>query len=189
MAELMVDVITSLDGYGAADGWPGLWGMGGPEYVDFLAAQPGARLLMGANTYHLFADVLTRGEEGIGELTAAPKVVFSRRMTGEPAWENTTLVSTDAIEAVRALKAESDLPLRTIGSPTLCRSLLTAGLVDRYRVVVFPVVNGRTGRDRMYDGWPEVSLELVRSATFDHGLQLLEYVPTVLAGPPLEVTT
>src|SRR5688572_25383829 len=36
MPELMVDYITSLDGFGAADGWPGLWGMGGPEYYDFL---------------------------------------------------------------------------------------------------------------------------------------------------------
>jgi hypothetical protein len=33
MPELMVDFITSLDGYGAADGWPGLWGLEGPEYL------------------------------------------------------------------------------------------------------------------------------------------------------------
>jgi hypothetical protein len=56
--------------------------------------------------------------------------------------------------------------------------------VDRYRVVVFPVVNGATGRDRMYDGWPDVRLELVDARTFEGGLRLLEFVPTVLDGPP-----
>ena len=33
MPELMIDFITSLDGYGAADGWPGFWGLEGPEYL------------------------------------------------------------------------------------------------------------------------------------------------------------
>ena len=40
MPELMVDFITSLDGYGAAEGWPGFWGLQGPEYVGWLGEQP-----------------------------------------------------------------------------------------------------------------------------------------------------
>ena len=36
MPELMVDVITSVDGFSSAEGWPGLWGMGGPEYYAWL---------------------------------------------------------------------------------------------------------------------------------------------------------
>jgi hypothetical protein len=51
-------------------------------------------------------------------------------------------------------------------------------------VVVFPVITGSTGRDRIYDGYPDVALEMVASRTFDGRLQLLEYVPTVLTGPP-----
>ena len=74
--------------------------------------------------------------------------------------------------------------MRTMGSLTLCRSLLQAGLVDRFRVVVFPVITGSTGQERIYDGYPDVSLDMVASRTFDGQLQLLEYVPTVLAGPP-----
>jgi len=72
--------------------------------------------------------------------------------------------------------------LSTLGSLSLCRSLLTAGLVDRFRLVVFPVITGRTGRERIYDGYPDVSLEMVDSRTFDGRLQLLEYIPTVLDG-------
>jgi riboflavin biosynthesis pyrimidine reductase len=74
--------------------------------------------------------------------------------------------------------------LRTLGSLALCRSFLAAGLVDRFRVVVFPVITGSTGRDRIYDGYPDVSLDLLGSRTFDGRLQLLEYKPTVLSGPP-----
>jgi riboflavin biosynthesis pyrimidine reductase len=74
--------------------------------------------------------------------------------------------------------------MRTLGSLTLCRSLLKAGLVDRFRVVVFPVITGSTGQDRIYDGYPDVALDMVASRTFDGRLQLLEYVPTVLTGPP-----
>jgi dihydrofolate reductase len=74
--------------------------------------------------------------------------------------------------------------MRTIGSLSLCRSLLEAGLVDRFRVVVFPVITGRTGSERIYDGYPDVALEMVDSRTFDGRLQLLEYKPTLLSGPP-----
>jgi RibD C-terminal domain len=74
--------------------------------------------------------------------------------------------------------------MRMIGSLTLCRSLLNAGLVDRFRVVVFPVITGSTGRERIYDGYPDVALEMIGSRTFDGRIQLLEYVPTILAGPP-----
>lgn len=193
MADLMVDFITSLDGFGAAEGWPGLWGMGGPEYLAWLEedAKNDYTVLMGAKTYQLFAGFAEAGEDGedgMAELAALRKVVFSRTMGAPLPWGEATLVAQDAVEAVRAMKQESDVPLRTIGSLSLCRALLTAGLVDRYRVVVFPVVNGATGYERIYDGWPDVRLELVESRTFDAGLQLLEYVPTVLAGPPAGVS-
>jgi hypothetical protein len=59
----------------------------------------------------------------------------------------------------------------------------TAGVVDRLRVVAFPVITGATGRDRIFDGYPDIALDLVDSRTFDGRLQLLEYVPTVLDGP------
>ena len=92
--------------------------------------------------------------------------------------------SHDPVEAVREMKDKGVTSMRTIGSLTLCRSLLNAGLVDRFRVVVFPVITGSSGRDRIYDGYPDVSLDMVSSRVFDGRLQLLEYVPTVLAGPP-----
>jgi dihydrofolate reductase len=82
------------------------------------------------------------------------------------------------------MKDKGSRSMRTIGSLTLCRSLLNAGLVDRFRVVVFPVITGSSGRERIYDGYPDVALDMINSRTFDGRIQLLEYAPTVLAGPP-----
>ena len=55
MRELLVDFITSLDGYASGEGWPGWWGLQGPEYLGWLAEQPAVTYLMGANTYRLMS--------------------------------------------------------------------------------------------------------------------------------------
>jgi dihydrofolate reductase len=157
--------------------------MESPEYLGWLGEQPEHTVLMGATTYRLMAEFAASGEEGVDEaLTPLSKVVFSSTLTEPMGWANTRLVTGDAVQAVRAMKEDSRVELRTLGSVSLCRSLITAGLVDRFRVVVFPV--GATGQDRIYDGYPDIRLDLVGSRTFDGGLQLLEYVPTVLDGPP-----
>ena len=185
MPELMIDFITTLDGYGAAEGWPGWWGLEGPEYLAWLGEQPEAdyTILMGANTYRLMSGLASAGEPGTDALAGMSKVVFSTTLTEPLPWANTQLVARDAVGTVSEMKDKGAMSMRTIGSLTLCRSLLTAGLVDRFRVVVFPVITGTSGRDRIYDGYPDVSLDMVSSHTFDGRLQLLEYVPTVLAGP------
>jgi dihydrofolate reductase len=138
---------------------------------------------MGATTYRLMHGFASSGEPGTDALADVPKVVFSTTLTEPLQWANSTLVTQDPVEAVRELKAESDRSLRTVGSLTLCRSLLNAELVDRFRVVVFPVITGNTGRERIYDGFPDVALEMLNSRTFDDRLQLLEYRPTVLSEP------
>ena len=197
MAELMVDLITSLDGYAAADGWPGWWGLEGPEYLGWLEEQSehDYEVLLGATTYRVMSQMSAQAAEGgdtyrpeesdsLSGLHALSKVVFSSTLTEPLAWPNTRLVATDAVEAVRVMKRDGSTAMRTLGSLTLCRSLLAAGLVDRFRLVVFPVITGATGHERVYDGYPDVALELVESRTFDGRSQLLEYVPTVLEGPP-----
>jgi dihydrofolate reductase len=196
-AQLMVDLIISLDGYASAEGWPGWWGLEGPEYLAWLE-QEGAKgytFLLGANTYRLMSGMSEEAAaEGSGYtenegasltgLAAVPKIVFSSTLHAPLTWPNSELVTGNAVEAVTEMKQTGTGPLSTLGSLSLCRSLLAAGLVDRFRLVVFPVITGRTGRERIYDGYPDVALEMVDSRTFDGRLQLLEYVPTILTGPP-----
>jgi dihydrofolate reductase len=186
MSELLIDFITSLDGFGAAEGWPGWWGLQGPEYLAWLGAAPEAdyTVLMGATTYRLMSRFAAEGEPGTDALAGLSKIVFSTTLSEPLSWPNTQLIPRDAVEAVREMKTRGSRSMRTIGSLTLCRSLLNAGLVDRFRVVIFPVITGTSGRDRIYDGYPDVALEMVSSRTFDGRIQLVEYVPTVLAGPP-----
>jgi dihydrofolate reductase len=185
MAELMVDFITSLDGYASAEGWPGWWGLEGPEYLGWLEepAQRDHVALMGSTTYRLMSEMAASQEfTGLDDIS---KVVFSSSLEEPLTWANSRLVTESAVEVVRAMKRDGTTPMRTLGSLTLARSLLAAGVVDRFRVVVFPVITGATGSERVYDGYPDVALELVESRTFDGRLQLLEYVPTVLDRPPL----
>ncbi|WP_153394555.1 dihydrofolate reductase family protein [Ornithinicoccus halotolerans] len=187
MVSLTIDFITSLDGYGAAEGWPGYWGMEGPEYLAWIerAAEQEHVALMGATTYRLMSALAAEipDDPGVAALTALPKVAFSSTLETPLSWRNTELVDGDAVEAVRDMKRRDSRPLRTIGSLSLCRSLLNAGVVDRLRVVIFPVITGATGSDPIFAGYPDLALDLVDSRTFDGRLQLLEYVPTVLEGP------
>ena len=189
MAELLVDFITSLDGYASADGWPGWWGLEGPEYLAWLGEQPESTLLMGANTYRVMSgfaagevpagtdelradeaasiDGLARSVEGCVLRLARVAAPVGQHLAG----------ADDAVEAVRAMKESGSGLMSTIGSISLCRSLLRAGLVDRFRVVMFPVITGATGAERIYDGYPDVALEMIDHRTFDGSIQLVEYRP------------
>jgi len=134
-------LITSLDGYASAEGWPGWWGLEGPEYLAWLDEQPEVTYLMGANTYRLMSgfaagetpagtDEFTADEEASFDgLTQASKVGFSASLEEPLTWADTTLVRDEAV--VRTMKEDGSGLLSTIGSISLCRSRLRAGLVDR----------------------------------------------------------
>ena len=188
-----MDFILSLDGCAAGDGWPGWWGLESPEYLAWLAEQPDSVTLMGATTYRLMAtmdaqaqqiDVSEEEKASFAQLAQLPKIVFSSTLQEPLAWPNTTLISTDAVEAIRELKRTARSPLTTAGSIRLSHSLLKAGLVDRFRIILFPVITGRTGLERIWEQFEDFALELVTARIFEGGIQLLEYVPTFLPEPP-----
>jgi len=109
MPELLVDFITSLDGYASAEGWPGYWGLEGPEYVAWLDQSPerSYTTLMGATTYRLMsAFAATSDDDSFEQLSEMSKVVFSS-LDDPLAWANTRLVDEDPVAAVRSLKAEA----------------------------------------------------------------------------------
>src|SRR5256714_11950626 len=145
MQELLVDFITSLDGYGAAEGWPGWWGLEGPEYLAWLGQQPERdyTILMGANTYRLMSGFATESkaqasdepmtDEGaaIAELATASKVVFSSTLQSPLSWPNTRLISGDAVEAVGGMAQEGPGPLLALARLIPLPSLIPAGAGDR----------------------------------------------------------
>ena len=112
MAELLVDYITSLDGYASAVGWPGFWGLEGPEYLAWLDQSPERHYttLMGATTYRLMSDfAATSDDPSFAQLTEMSKVVFSSTLKNPLAWANTRLVDQDPVEAVRSMKEDDAL--------------------------------------------------------------------------------
>jgi len=183
MSTLTIDLISSLDGFADAEGWPGYWGLEGPEmFAHFEEDQRQDHVLvMGATTYRVMSEIVEEGDDPSNKRMAeVEKVVFSATLEPPLSWANTRLVATDAVEEIRRMKAVGVPPMRTLGSPSLCRSLLRAGVVDRLRLIIFPVINGATGQNPIYEGWPDVRLEMVRSRTLDDRLQLVEYATTVV---------
>ena len=181
MGTLTIDLFSSLDGYAAADGWPGYWGKQGPELMAWLQEKLAEdhTLVMGANTYRTMARVVAGGDDPtFARMAEVPKVVFSSTLKPPLSWANTRIAA-DAVSTLRAMKDEGAAPLRTVGSISLNATLLREGLVDFLQLVVFPVVTGATGQDAIYAGWPDLDLELVESRAFDGRMQLLRYVPTL----------
>jgi dihydrofolate reductase len=181
MGTLTIDLISSLDGFAAAEGWPGYWGKEGPEVMAWFEQKLAEdhTLVMGATTYRTMSRIVTEHQDPTFERMAEiPKVVFSSTLKPPLAWANTR-VAQDAVTTLRTMKDEGSAPIRTLGSISLNATLLREGLVDFLQLVVFPVVTGVSGKDPIYPGWPDLDLGLVESHTFDGRLQLLRYVPTL----------
>jgi dihydrofolate reductase len=186
------DIFSSLDGFGSYDGgdWGGYWGKQGPEFLDRRLALYGEeqRLVLGANTYRQFVQVLGPSVEKSmvddpvnTRMMSLPTTVVSTTLEGPLAWPNATLVNGDAVDVVARLKEESAVPLRSNGSLSLNRSLMAAGLVDLVQVTVFPVITGQTGVDPIFKGAADFDLELIEHRTLDGHTQELIYRPILHA--------
>jgi dihydrofolate reductase len=186
------DVFSSLDGFGSVSGgdWGGYWGKQGPELLDHrlaLYTEP-QRMVFGANTYRLFAEMLATEPEDsevrdpwVTRMVSLPLIVVSSSLEGPLDWADGTVMSGDAVDVVARLKRESEVPLRSHGSLSMNRALMGAGLVDRVQVTIFPVITGENGSDAIFEGAADFDLELLESRTLDGDIQELTYRPTLHA--------
>jgi dihydrofolate reductase len=108
-------------------------------------------------------------------LNHVQKYVVSSAMT-EPSWQNSTVLSGDPVKATEALKATPGRDIVVTGSITLCHTLIAAGLVDEYRLFVYPLVQGR-GRRLFPDGFELPKLELLEAKAFGSGITFARYAP------------
>ena len=184
------DVFASLDGhasYGPPGEWGGYWGKQGPEFLDHrLATYDGEqRMIFGATTFNLFTQIIgaVADDEGrdpwIDRMLSCPTTVVSSRLQEPLDWPGATVARGDAVEVVRRMKEESDVPIRSHGSLSMNRALMAAGLVDRLQITVFPVVAGQTGDEPIFAGAADFDLELVGSRTLDGQILELTYRPTL----------
>lgn len=163
MSKLVVSEFLTLDGVfedpGGAEGLPyGGWAFEfnrGPEGDKFkleelMAAEA---LLLGRTTYEGFAAAWPKmeGTGSFGErMNSMAKYVVSTRLE-DSEWNNTHVIDGGAfVERVRGLKDELKGDLLLNGSGQLARGLAEQGLVDEYRLMVFPTLIG-AGK-RLFDG-------------------------------------
>jgi dihydrofolate reductase len=154
----------------------------GPDGVKFKVDELMAAdaLLLGRVTYEGFAAAWP-SMEGTGEfgerMNSIRKYVVSSTFSDDDAtWNNTTVVRGDVAAEVAKLKAQPAGDLLVAGSARLARALTSLGLVDEYRLMVFPIVLG-SGKRLFSDvsGTPKFSL--VEAKTSGAGVVLLTYRP------------
>lgn len=132
-------------------------------------------LLLGRTTYEGFAKAWPGRKDETGfadKFNAMPKYVASRTLK-QLSWNNSHLLEGEVPNAVAALKAKPGGDIAIHGSVGLINSLLPHGLIDRFHILVYPVVLG-TGARLFLDG-AKADLEFVESRTFPKGVVALVY--------------
>lgn len=112
-------------------------------------------------------------------LNNLPKHIVSRTLRS-PEWKNSSVIDSDVVEAVKALKAKPGRDLQVHGSAQLVQTLIQHDLVDEYRLLVFPVVLG-TGKRLFGNGTVPTAFKTVENRTTSTGVVALTLRPT---GPP-----
>ena len=136
-------------------------------------------MLVGRQTFEDFRGywpAQTDDTTGVTEyLNTVQKYVVSSTLT-DPGWQNSTILSGDPVEEVRKLKEAPGRDIVVTGSITLCHALIEAGLVDQYRLFVYPAVQGR-GRRLFPDGVEVPTLTLLDAKAFRSGITYAAYAP------------
>ena len=140
-------------------------------------------ILLGRSTYdmmHPYWRAVTDPDNLVAtQLNGLPKYVVSTTLT-DPVWENTTVISADVVDAVTQLKESGDGELQVHGSCGLAKTLQEAGLVDEYRVIVFPVLVG-PGKRLFSDAAAASGLTLVDSRVTGAGAVYSAFTPAPFA--------
>jgi dihydrofolate reductase len=183
MRTLVVTEFITLDGivdspgggYHPHGGWtfkdvefdPAAYDIKGRETLEASA------LLFGRQSYDEFAPVWPSMEE-FETYNAMPKYVVSATLAGDTApWGDGQVSVLHSLDEVAALKETDGGEIHVHGSPTLAQGLAAAGLVDRYHLLVFPLVLG-SGK-RLFGEGDKTKLALVEHAAYSNGITLQRY--------------
>jgi dihydrofolate reductase len=190
MSEVVAFISLTLDGVMQAPGRPdedtrdgfqhGGWGV---PYSDPVMAELATKdmastgsILLGRRTYEDFYSFWPHQTDNpfTEVLDNTPKYVASTTLKEPLPWRNSALLEGDAADAVAALKRQQDKDMVVLGSGELVRSLLRRDLVDRYVLLIHPLVLG-SGRRLFADGGPTVRLRLVDATTTTTGVVIATY--------------
>jgi dihydrofolate reductase len=188
MRELIVNTFLTLDGVMQAPGGPeedpsgsfehggwsfGYWDEEMERAMGELMSKP-FDLVLGRKTYDIFAAHWPQSDDpGAEPLNKATKHVASTTLT-DLEWENSKLIEGEVPDGVRALKQQDGPELQVHGSANLIQTLLKHGLIDEFRLLIFPLVLGE-GK-RLFDGGTvPAGLELASSQVSSSGVIMASY--------------
>ncbi len=176
MRKLVVTEFVSLDGVVEEPAWTfPYWN---DEIAEFKDEESTASdvLLLGRVTYQGFAAAWPQSEdEGARYFNNVRKYVVSETLEEPLEWNNSTLIKGDVVEQVTGLKRQDGKDITVHGSATLTQTLMRHDLVDRYRLLVYPLVVGK-GKRLFTEGIP-ATLRLLESRSFGSGVVALVYEP------------
>jgi len=176
MRNLVVTEFISLDGIMEEPRWTfKYWN---DEIAKFKGEESTASdaLLLGRVTYQGFAAAWPESkDEGADYFNSVRKYVVSKTLEEPLEWNNSTLIKDNIVEEITNLKQQDGKDIAVHGSATLVQTLMQHDLVDRYRLLVYPVVVG-TGKRLFTEGIP-ATLKLLESRSFSSGVVALGYEP------------
>jgi dihydrofolate reductase len=175
MRKIVASLFVSLDGVVEA---PETWHF--PYFNDEMGQIVGDQMagrdtmLLGRRTYEEFAKFWPDQTGDIAdEMNGTPKLVASTTLDTVE-WANSTLIKGDVGQALTALKRGPGKDISIVGSATLVRSLLGAGVLDELHLLVHPIVVGR-GQRLFADEPDTIPLQLAESTTLSTGVLSLSY--------------
>ena len=174
MRKITVSTMVSLDG---VTGDPQSWAM---EYFDEAAQAEGLRrlmtsdgMLLGRVTYEALGRAWSSRSGGFADrINGIPKYVFSSTLPSAD-WGNATLIRGDVVSEAKRLKGQGDADLVIFGHGRLSRTLLKAGLIDEFRLLVHPVLAGHG--ELFFSEIEKQKLNLSSSMTLANGVVILIY--------------
>jgi dihydrofolate reductase len=196
MRKIVVAEFVSLDGVmqapgGADEDTEGGFAQGGwtaPYWHDdigahfFQAMSETGALLLGRKTWQIHGgafEPMAAGDPFGDVMNTMPKYVVSTSLITAAAWRNSTLIKSNVVEQVRALKAQPGKNIAIDGSSVLVHTLAQHDLVDEYSLLVYPVVLG-SGKQLFAEG-VRLNLRLIESRSFPSGVVLMRYAPERVA--------
>lgn len=176
MRKLVVTEYVSLDGVMEEPSWTAPYWNGEIASFKFEELFASDTLLLGRITYEGFAKAwpAMKDEQGFADrMNTMPKFVASSTL--DKAEWNATIIKGDLVEEIKALKQQDGGDILVYGSGALVESLMEAGLVDEYRLLVYPVVLGK-GKP-FFKAGSKATLKLAETQTFSSGVVALIYHP------------
>lgn len=147
------------------------------RFMSEATAGAGGALLLGRRTYEIFAATwpyADMNDPAVAAMNAMPKYVASRTL-GDPGWANSSVLGADLAAEVSRIKAASESETVVLGSGGLLGSLIEYDLVDEYRLLVFPLVLGGSGKQLFAGGKGPRRLALTATRPTPSGVLINTY--------------